>query len=686
MKIAFIYFNQDKNINMGAGYIATLIKYAGYDLKFIDTAYWSDDRIFIELKSVHYDIIVMSVSTLFYSKARKMSAFIKKSINPQIKILMGGIHSIIEREKVLKENDSVDYICVGEGEDFILEFLKMYGRGSLYEINNLGYRDINNQICINKLNPPTDITKLPPFQYDLFEPTSIVANPPLSPLPGFCYVFATRGCPFTCVTGDTKVTTVEGDIPIKDLVGKEIGVLTYNIQNKEVFFSKAINIRAVGIKKIVRVSFDDGTYIDCTPDHKFLTFKNGNQFVDLLETPKEAKDLFVGESIRAFRREIPEDGHNIITWARRSRKRLNRLIMEYFLGRKLDKKEIVHHKDKNKLNDKPDNLILCANAKEHINKFHPEVSERIKLNNPRKYRTAESFKSAGLKMRGIKRGLETRKKMRENQLGKNNSNYRNGNYSGKESRIKEINHKVVKIEVVGSEEVYDLEVPETGWFFANNVLIHNCHYCNNSTYLNIYKKDYLRKRNIDDIINELQYLKEKYEIKIFYFGDEMIYFDEQYCGELFKRIKNEINIPYGCMVRVEKVNAKLVELFKTTGCKYVGMGLECGNEKFRKDYLNRWMSNEQIISAFKMLREVPGVMLTSYNMTNYPVAYDDQLTESTLQLNSIIKPDIVQISKFFPFPGTVLYTYCDKHDLIDKEKWEKMSDCFTSSVLKEIKK
>jgi hypothetical protein len=36
-------------------------------------------------------------------------------------------------------------------------------------------------------------------------------------------------------------------------------------------------------------------------------------------------------------------------------------------------------------------------------------------------------------------------------------------------------------------------------------------------------------------------------------------------------------------VRVElSPRVRIVELFKNTGCKYVGMGLECGDEKFRK--------------------------------------------------------------------------------------------------------
>ena len=87
----------------------------------------------------------------------------------------------------------------------------------------------------------------------------------------FSYVFTSRGCPNKCLEGNTIINTVEGDIPIKDLVGKEIGVYTYSPITKEVFITKAIHIREMGIKKLVRVHFYDHSFIDCTPDHKFLT-------------------------------------------------------------------------------------------------------------------------------------------------------------------------------------------------------------------------------------------------------------------------------------------------------------------------------------------------------------------------------------------------------------------------------
>jgi len=224
--------------------------------------------------------------------------------------------------------------------------------------------------------------------------------------------------------------------------------------------------------------------------------------------------------------------------------------------------------------------------------------------------------------------------------------------------------------------------PGMCYVYATRGCPYACNYCGNSKYLEMYRKGYLRKKSIDSVIEDLLYLKNNYPAQFLFFGDEMVIFDEAYVSELFPRIQTEVQLPYGCMARVERITPTIVELFRTTGCQYVGMGVECGDEKFRREFLNRHMTNQQIIEAFKLLRTIPNIKLTSYNMHKYPVPYDDELTKSTHALNDILQPDIMQMSIFFPLRGTKLYDYCVRHNLIDWQKFNNVDDVFTSSVLK----
>lgn len=157
--------------------------------------------------------------------------------------------------------------------------------------------------------------------------------------PKINYGFITRGCIRNCLDGDTLIQTVFGDVPLRKLVGKKVGVWTYDSKTGKTFVAEATNIWKTGVKDCVRVVFDEGSSIVCTPDHKF---KNENQH----EEGKEAKDLKCGDRILAL-----QDG---------------------------------------------------------------------------------------------------------------------------QSRISK---GVVSVEFVGKREVFDMSVPETNWFFANNVLVHNCPWC-----------------------------------------------------------------------------------------------------------------------------------------------------------------------------------------------------------------
>lgn len=85
-----------------------------------------------------------------------------------------------------------------------------------------------------------------------------------------------------CVTGDTLILTDNGNIPIKELVDKEITVWNGYRWSK-------VTPKITGVnQKILRVSFSDGSYIDCTPYHKFLLDRN---------IRVEAKDLKYGNKL-----------------------------------------------------------------------------------------------------------------------------------------------------------------------------------------------------------------------------------------------------------------------------------------------------------------------------------------------------------------------------------------------------
>ncbi|GAG80969.1 unnamed protein product, partial [marine sediment metagenome] len=95
------------------------------------------------------------------------------------------------KEKILEEYQCINYVCVGEGETFIKEFVANYGKSTLLGINNLIYRK-GGKIHSNPIGPPEDLAMLPKFPWNSFPYVVIPAQYKL------LYVTASRGCPFNC--------------------------------------------------------------------------------------------------------------------------------------------------------------------------------------------------------------------------------------------------------------------------------------------------------------------------------------------------------------------------------------------------------------------------------------------------------------------------------------------------------
>lgn len=220
------------------------------------------------------------------------------------------------------------------------------------------------------------------------------------------------------------------------------------------------------------------------------------------------------------------------------------------------------------------------------------------------------------------------------------------------------------------------------YVFATRGCPYRCSYCCNSCYLDLYGKTFLRTHAIDTVVSELRHLRDHYPIKLAYFGDEMILFDKAYVTELFTRLHDELGLAYGCMFRIEALTPDIVRLLAKTGCRYAAVGIECGDEQFRRQYLNRRGSNVDIIRGVHQLRSIPKLWLTTYNMRGFPVSFDARLTAATKRLSRRLHPNHAQTTWFYPIPGTKLYDYCVERDLIDWEKMNQAEDYFRRSVLK----
>jgi ribonucleotide reductase alpha subunit len=303
-----------------------------------------------------------------------------------------------------------------------------------------------------------------------------------------------------CVTGDTKIETVKGSIPIKKLVGKEIGVYSFNRKTKKWEIKKANQFRITRKNEpVVKVTFDNGESMKVTKDHKFLC--RDNEY-------REISKLKPGDSLLHFKRHKTKTGYIEI-----GRQKEHRILGKWKSDKNLKGKE-VHHINKIKDDNSLENLEIVSISQHR--KLHPPSNKNNSYfgkslkgkKNPHygKKHSKEAKKLIGLKT--IERFKdETYKKNHSTKLKNSWTDERREEYSKMKTKKKvkwncpvckkEVfllpsiakskkycshscsnkgrnNVKIVSIENAGKEDVYDCYVEDNLNFVNHSVVSLDC--------------------------------------------------------------------------------------------------------------------------------------------------------------------------------------------------------------------
>ncbi len=183
---------------------------------------------------------------------------------------------------------------------------------------------------------------------------------------------------------------------------------------------------------------------------------------------------------------------------------------------------------------------------------------------------------------------------------------------------------------------------------------YNCSFCFNEAYSDLYKGKgrRTRRRSVDNVIEELKEVREKYPLDFVLFLDDTFIINKKWLQQLAVRYKEEIGLPFWCQVRPNLVTEEKVALFKDMGCISVSFGLETANDRLRYEILNRRITKEQILKASRLLRQY-GIKYSTNNMLGLPTGGLETDLE-TLDLNIDCRADYVNVFLYQPYPKTKL--------------------------------
>ncbi len=192
----------------------------------------------------------------------------------------------------------------------------------------------------------------------------------------------------------------------------------------------------------------------------------------------------------------------------------------------------------------------------------------------------------------------------------------------------------------------------------------NCTYCCNHIFKKIYSGHgkYVRFRSVDKTLDEIELLKRKYSFNYFTVDDDIFSLNKPWLLDFCEKYSKKFDMKFECNVRIGTIDEEAMKALKGAGCKLIKVGLETGNEGLRKEVLGRNISNKEVIKLFDLAKKI-GLQTFTFNMIGIP-GETKQTIKETIDLNAKIKADFLQLTVFYPYPGTLLGEKCIHERLI----------------------
>src|SRR5271157_640716 len=170
-----------------------------------------------------------------------------------------------------------------------------------------------------------------------------------------------------------------------------------------------------------------------------------------------------------------------------------------------------------------------------------------------------------------------------------------------------------------------------------------------------------RERSIENIIQEIRYLKERFGIKELFFIDDNFNNDIDRAEKIMDEIiQNKFNllIKFTNGIRADRMSPRLGHKLKAAGTYFAALGIESGNQEIVKK-IGKKLDLKKVITATRILKE-NRILSGGFFILGLPYDTYDTMVE-TLNFAKSIDLDYPHFFKAIPFPGTKMYDMVVKH-------------------------
>lgn len=220
---------------------------------------------------------------------------------------------------------------------------------------------------------------------------------------------------------------------------------------------------------------------------------------------------------------------------------------------------------------------------------------------------------------------------------------------------------------------------------------YNCTYCGAPQLRHLYRVSlcgrYQRNMDMNKIIEQLKFQINRYNPEFIHFSSENFLSLTKDQVNQFCDFYKDIKIPFWIQTRIETIDLESLSKLREVGLFWLTLGLEHGNEEFRRKYLKRTYTNEYFLDKMDIIAQL-NMGASINNMIGFPDETQDMMMD-TVEMNRKLyqrnKKIESNIFLFIPFRGCELYTLCLESGLISSEDYcstEKLHVFGDKSMLK----
>lgn len=209
----------------------------------------------------------------------------------------------------------------------------------------------------------------------------------------------------------------------------------------------------------------------------------------------------------------------------------------------------------------------------------------------------------------------------------------------------------------GVDQYLDLQLPNTERDFhpfdnprrlsiiSSRSCPYNCTFCYHPIG-NVY-----RQRSLDNLFQEIEYLKNRFRINMLIILDELFSMDHDRLYEFCRRMK-PLGLKWEAQIRVDNIDRDMLATMKDSGCYCISYGLESGSDVVLKS-MRKNIRVEQIKQALEMTWEA-GIGVQGNFLFGDPAETTGTAAE-TLDLWLQLKKHNIYMVPVELYPGTGLY-------------------------------